>query len=148
MMLKSTTLTSLVTLSLLVIFLTFSHATPVPCSPVGVAKFDILGGQIKFTQVDATNVQIEGQLTRGITDTNAELYHALIGNSIDLTFAQLCVVITPPGTNPFKSVIPGNVTSLIDQTLTITKRDIIDVTLDSALIESEQLGKAKRRIIA
>ncbi|CAG8682891.1 10941_t:CDS:1, partial [Ambispora gerdemannii] len=98
-----------------------------------VAKFDKLDGQIKFTQVDNTHVQIEGQLNKGFTDTDPSNYHADIGGFIDFTFAQLGVVITPPGTAPFKANIPGDVTLLIGQTLTITHTD---TPLDSAEIKS------------
>src|SRR5256885_8269784 len=124
MLLKNKSFVSLATLTLLIICLVFSsQASPLlrRAATGTVANVDLkdIDGHIKFTQIDASNVQAEGQFNKGITDTKTDNY-AISILGVSKTFTELGIVIVPPGTKPYKNSAPGDLNLLIGQVVTVT----------------------------
>ncbi|CAG8581579.1 14061_t:CDS:1 [Ambispora leptoticha] len=124
---------TLATLSLLlVICLTFLHAYPIALEVGDKASVTLskLDGKITFTQIDPTNLEVDGQFNKGITDDNADDYSICIEDSCE-TFAELGVVIKVPGTEPFKATGPGLIEIIDGKTLSVKHNDD---TIDSGVI--------------
>ena len=121
MLLKNKSFVSLATLTLLIICLVFpSQASPLlRRAATGSVDLKDIDGHIKLTQTDASNIQIEGQFNKGITDTKTDNY-AISILGVSKTFTELGIVIVPPGTKPYKNSAPGDLNLLIVQVVTVT----------------------------
>uniref|UniRef100_A0A1D1XJ05 Adhesin P1 n=1 Tax=Anthurium amnicola TaxID=1678845 RepID=A0A1D1XJ05_9ARAE len=110
MLLKNKTFSFLVTLSILVFYLVSSHAYFVPrelaTGSNAVAVLSNLGGQITFTKLDSGGTGLNGQFTKGITDSNSDNYSLEIGDGISDTFTNFNIQIKTPGTLLFTPAFP------------------------------------------
>ncbi|CAI2164182.1 8725_t:CDS:1 [Funneliformis geosporum] len=127
MSLKSTIFTSLVTLSLLMVYRTYSYTSPLAYTIL--AKFEKLEGKIKITQIDKGKVRVTGQFKKGFSDVNPDNYKILLGHESE-TFTDQGIKTKPPGTEPFNFIASGNAFALIDKSISITYKD---VAIDQAI---------------
>ncbi|CAG8519574.1 6566_t:CDS:1 [Ambispora leptoticha] len=112
---------TLATLTLLLaICLTFLHAYPIALEVGDKASVTLskLDGKITFTQIDPTNLEVDGKFNQGITDENTDNYSVCIEDSCE-TFTELGVVIHVPGTEPFKATGPGLIEIIVGKTLSV-----------------------------
>ncbi|CAG8514979.1 8712_t:CDS:10 [Diversispora eburnea] len=136
---KSKPFSFLITLSILVFFLVSSHAyfirRDLATGTKIITTFNNLGGSLTFTKLDTGGTGVNGQFTKGITDSNPRNYVLKIGDGVEDTFLTFGIQITPPGTNSFtlgfpvlfdsfvgKSVLIEHNGQIIDQS-TITVKD-------------------------
>ena len=106
---KSKTFHFLVTLTILIYCLVYSHAYIVrrdlPTGTKALATFNNLGGSITFTKLDTGGTSLNGQFTKGITESNPKNCALQIGE-LTFTFFDLNIQITPPGTDVFTPAFP------------------------------------------
>ncbi|CAG8633778.1 14460_t:CDS:1, partial [Acaulospora morrowiae] len=126
MSLKRTLFITLLALSLLVFSI---HASPVRRAEIG-KKVSVtltkLDATITFEQVDVNKVTVSGQIHKGLTVNDPNVYAVVVGIT-STTFAQLGIEIQLPGTKPFSATGPGDVDFLVGQTLEITKdKEVLD----------------------
>ncbi|CAG8590717.1 7623_t:CDS:1, partial [Ambispora leptoticha] len=120
-------------LSFLVICLECSYAAPITHPPVtnGVAKFELLGGTLKFTQIDSENIKMTGQFTKGLTDPNPANYGFAIG---PIPLPSFPITIDLPGTAPFTTTFPGNLTIPVARHINVLFKNN-NVVMDRAEID-------------
>uniref|UniRef100_A0A1D1XGA1 Urease accessory protein UreG n=1 Tax=Anthurium amnicola TaxID=1678845 RepID=A0A1D1XGA1_9ARAE len=122
MLLKSKTFPLLVTLTILVYCLVSSHAYIVrrdlATGTQAVANFNNLGGKITFTKLDTGGTGLNGQFTKGITDSNPKNYVLQIGD-LSSIFSDINIQVTPPGTDPFTPAFPVLFDDFVGKTILV-----------------------------
>ncbi|RHZ47330.1 hypothetical protein Glove_585g40 [Diversispora epigaea] len=117
--------------ALFLIFLVFSHASPLPRAVGDKATVTLtkLDGLVTFTQVDESNIKVEGKLNKGIEENTPDNYFIILF-AIE-SFSQLGINIVVPGTDKWEGTDPGYLSLIIGLDFSIFHGDEV---LDSASI--------------
>ncbi|CAG8634706.1 284_t:CDS:1, partial [Paraglomus brasilianum] len=122
------------TLTILLYCLVSSHAYIVrrdlATGTQAVANFNNLGGKITFTKLDTGGTGLNGQFTKGITDSNPKNYVLQIGD-LSFPFPDIRIQVTPPGTAVFTPAFPVLFDNFVGDQVLVQHNN---QTIDSATI--------------